>query len=121
MIQTKDQLLNVQRDQMIHGISSQGDGIGLYRSEEYADKKYEQSPLAGYGNVDLRLTGDFYNAMKATPVEEGLAIYSTDKKAKGLEEKYGASIYTLSKLYKPKYIVVLQPVFIGNVVDSLRQ
>lgn len=121
MVQTKDQLLTVQKDQMIHGISSDDAGIGQYRSEEYANQKYDQSSLAGYGNVDLRLTGAFYNAMKTTATGEGLVIYSTDEKAQSLEEKYGSAIYSLSKKYRPNYIQELQPVFITNLVDSLRE
>lgn len=83
--------------------------------------KYSLSSIAGHGNVDLRLTGAFYDSIRAHIDNEGLEVYALDEKAPELEKKYGNRIYTLSIPWKTKYVKFLKPVFIQNIADSLRQ
>lgn len=96
-------------------------GIGKYRSDEYAKMKYSLSSIAGYGRVDLKLTGAFYDSIRAHIDNDGLMVYALDEKAEILEKMYGNRIYTLSRTWKPRYIKSLQPIFLQNVADSLRQ
>lgn len=117
--ETSTDYVQVQKDQMIVGVGGLGQNIGKYRSAAYARKKYAMSPLAGYGNVDLRLTGSFQEKIKADASAEGFSVYSTDSKNSMLEQKYGKSIFTLFTEFKEDYLVFLQPVFAENIVKSL--
>ncbi len=50
----------LQKLQMLTGKDSKGNIIGKYKSEEYAAEKFAMNPLAGRGNMDFRLKGDFF-------------------------------------------------------------
>lgn len=66
-----------------------------YRNVSYALQKQTLNPKPGYGNPDLKVTGDFYEGFKAELRGHILEIYSTDYKAPKLEQKY-ANIYGLT-------------------------
>lgn len=118
---TKDQYLAIQKDQLYTGVDSRGSHLLTYKNKYYARKKNEMNPIPGYGNPDLRLTGAFYNAMKADVNSEGLTVYSTDQKAGMLEAKYGKSIFTLFEEWRDDYLMLLQPIFVENLSNSLQQ
>lgn len=89
MVVTEDEYLKLQKDQLLHGLNAKGEEIGFYRNEDYADKKHRQNPKAGFGNVDLKLTGSFYEGISTHISNEGFLIESSDAKAPALEKKYG--------------------------------
>lgn len=91
-------------DQMLHGIDSLGDTIGVYQSEKYAEKKYALNPLAGFGIIDLRLEGSFYGGATAKVRGDLIVISSTDEKDPKLEAAYGKSIWGLTDDNKRKYV-----------------
>jgi hypothetical protein len=106
---TSDRLVKSQRAQMLYGEGSKGK-IGKYRSAAYARKKYQMNPIAGEGNVDLRLTGDFSKGVFADVRTDGVVLDSGDPKTSALVKKYGEDIFGLNPDYAADYSEkVLQP------------
>lgn len=121
MADTAPAFVAVQKDQLLEGFDSTDHRLQSYKSPKYATKKNSMNPLPGYGNPDLKLTGDFYSSIRADIDNDGLLISASDPKAPSLEKKYGNRIYTLSESFKPEYIVQLLPAFVARVTDSLKQ
>ena len=92
-----DEVVKLNREQMLEGIKKTGEKIGTYKSARYAARKAELNPKAGKGNVDLKFTGRFQKAMKTEIKGGNIDIASTDKKAGKLISKYGTDIYGLTK------------------------
>jgi hypothetical protein len=116
MIDTVDSFVRLQRLQMLSGQTSEGRKIGRYKSPAYAKKKYQLSRLAGYGNVDLRLTGDFYRGVTVDPRSKSVAIGGADYKTEILTDKYGEEIFGLNQEYAGEYSVnYLAPVAVERI------
>lgn len=121
LIETAQTYTGIQKDQMIHGLNSKGTAIGKYRSKTYAQKKANMNPLAGEGNVDLKLTGSFYDAIFTDVRSEGIIVDSADQKSSALQQKYGTTIFGLDDDNKQEYINEVKPVFIQMVTDELNK
>ena len=103
LVDTQDEYLDMQRDQMTRGINSDGGEIGMYRSQAYQYMKERMNPLAG-GTVDLKLTGDFQAELTLRRMSnKEYSIYSQDVKAPMLKKKYGEIIYFLSHAWMEQY------------------
>ena len=87
----------LQATQMLEGKNSDGLQIGHYRppTGPYAEMKTEMNPLAGPGNVDLKLTGSLYKGIVATLLGDDISVKSTDAKYKKLTDAYGQEIWGL--------------------------
>jgi hypothetical protein len=117
--ETKDNFVSLNAEQMHKGLDSEGEKIGEYRSELYAEQKHRINPLPGFGFVDLRLTGAFYEGMYMRVEGDSLLEGSEDEKAEGLEEKYGKAIFGLSAPFSREYInEFLRPVFVRRMEDA---
>ncbi len=78
--------------------------IGTYRSPEYASFKYAINPQAG-GNVDLTVTRALRNGLTLFPLgNASYKIFSTDKKAALIADKYGDDVYDLSQKENEKEV-----------------
>lgn len=120
MADTAPEYVKNQKDQLFAGFNSRGQRLIPYAWPWYAQKKAQMNPAPGYGNPDLKLTGAFYNSIRADIDDEGFQVYATDEKAQMLEEKYGNEIYTLGEDAKKGYInEELQPVFIDNIIQKI--
>ncbi len=119
--ETKEQYLDKQKEQLKKGLKKSGEKIGRYRNPVYAQKKFNQNPLAGLGNVDLKLTGDLYSATFLDVRDTELVIDSSDEKTQGLIDKYGDP-FGLSEESRKAYLNEdLQPVFMANVKNKLKK
>lgn len=96
LAENTDAIVALNREQMFYGQHGQGGQIGRYKDVRYAEEKYEQNPAAGFGQVDLRLTGSFYEKMYARLNGAALEISSTDSKTDKLATKYGNAIFKLT-------------------------
>jgi hypothetical protein len=103
MYNTKNDIIQLQVEQMYSGKRSDGKLIGKYKNKVYAAKKYSLNPLAGFGNVDLRLTGDFQDYIIADVRENSVVFSSEDDKTIDLVEKYSDDIFGLSTPYAKEY------------------
>ena len=73
---TRGKLAAYQRDQMLHGETSEGKKIGRYKNPDYARKKFAMNQLAGLGNMDFKLTGDFHREV-IIDVRERLVVFDS--------------------------------------------
>ncbi len=88
-------LAELNRSQLLEGINEEGQRIGYtnpYKSLDYAIYKNELNPLAGEGNPDLRLTGDYWDSIDATIKNKEIYMIAKDEKAPKLEHYRGIGI-----------------------------
>ena len=105
------------RDQLSRGERADGSAMPDYKSEVYADFKDKYIPTYSiYPTTDLRYTGSFYKALKASFSSYGISIESFDSKAKKLEYKYGSSIYGLSE----KSLIIFADKIRDEFISALR-
>ena len=77
------------RNRWALGKKPDGSIIGLYRSEDYAEDKYKQNSKAGFGNVDLTLTGSLWRGIQISGFNDEYEVFSSDSKYEDITEKYG--------------------------------
>lgn len=121
VIETSNQLSNLNAEQMFQGLNKEGRPIGEYALPTYAEAKHRMNPLPGFGVPDLKVTGAFYEGIY-TGVE-GLKIEtdSVDSKTDRLKELFGEEIFGLSDNYKSEYIrEFLRPEFVGAIKKELQ-
>lgn len=92
------------KKQLYTGKDKTGEFLRPYRSQLYADIKYQMNPVPGYGNPDLRVTGAFYRGIQVKVSGDSINIKSTDEKGEALEKKYGAEIFGLGKELKKEFL-----------------
>lgn len=95
MISTKDQFLELNKEQMTEGVSSKGVSIGKYQSKSYERFKAKAYPQSG-GRVNLRYTGAFQEAMDMSFNTKKYRIFSRDGKEAKLTKKYGVEVFGLA-------------------------
>lgn len=82
-------------------------GVGVkdtYANKTYANKKFEQNPRAGKGNVDLINTGKFINSFKLNkPKQNKYQFGATDSKRNMLVKIYGIDIMGLNQASFEKF------------------
>lgn len=109
-------IVDMNRQQMVKGSRADGEVIEPeYRSFSYAMMKKDRGGQAPLFIPDLKLTGDFHEAMAMAVDEDGYEIGSSDEKTGMLMEKYrdifglteenkvkarALTTVSLSKLYK---------------------
>lgn len=93
--------------------------IGIYKSKRYAEMKYGLSKLAGFGNVDLKLTGAFYEGITIRVGEGKFIVFSNDKKSPILEDRYGKTIFVLSDEGHSFFIRIVFKEFKAKAVSAV--
>lgn len=96
MKDNEQDVVELNRQQLLEGVNRENDGVGEYRSPSYALMKERMNPRAGFGNVDLKLSGSFYDNFHLAIDSTEYAIFSTDWKTNKLMGKYGVEIFGLS-------------------------
>ena len=120
LYQSREEMIELQGDQLSHGLNSKGGKIGKYKSDKYAAKKFAQNPLAGLGNMDWILTGELKGELFVDVRPQTYVIDTADPKAGKLIEDFGDP-FGLTKESKVKLIAgKLRPVFIKNVKEELK-
>lgn len=83
----KSYLIELNTSQLVEGKDSHGDSMGTtipYRSAKYATYKHQINPLPGLGVPDLRLTGDYWDSIRAIIKARQVQMIATDSKASQL-------------------------------------
>ena len=112
---TKETVIDKQRDQLLHGLRADGTLIGKYRNKVYAAKKFAQNPLAGFGNMDWKLTGSLHRELFVDVRNDLYVIDSADEKTGGLSQQF-KDPFGLTKESQQSYIdEKLRSVFIERV------
>lgn len=116
---TNDGYIEKQQAQMLEG-KGKNRNIGRYWNPTgvYAQFKSSLNPLAGLGNVDLRLTGAFFDGMELKLTGQDIDIFSTDSKAGDLTEKYGGQIWGLNEKRQNEYN---EEVFLPALGDEIEK
>ena len=96
MKESEPDLIELNKEQMLSGIRADGEEIGQYKSISYALEKNKLNPKAGFGAVDLRLTGQFQSEMLLQVWGENYSIISDDPKTGKLADQYGEEIFGLT-------------------------
>lgn len=91
------EIIRLVKNRLKYGQSVYGGKVGTYASEEYAAMKHQQNPLAGFGNVDLFLTGSLSDDITVIKKGERFEILSTDEKYSKIANKYGAEEFGLTE------------------------
>ena len=102
MQRTKDEFLDLNREQMTSGYDSEQQRIGVYAWDGYERMKQKMFPQSG-GWVNLRLTGAFQAGMKLTVSSSTWKVTSNDSKASKLTAKYGTSVFGLAPQQMQQY------------------
>lgn len=121
LIDSQEDYVKLQKDQMMNGLNVYDEKIGRYRSTDYATKKYAQSSLAGFGNVDLRLKGPFQSAIFADVRSDIIVIDSLDAKTDDLLAKYSDKIFGLGPTRIPMFQAVVYPKLIQLTENALNR
>lgn len=91
---TKEEMLDLNRDQLLAGKTAENKRVGKYRSASYAKYKKTLNPN---GVVDLKLTGRFHGSFFIKADKFPLIFGARDSKTNDLVEKYGETIFGLTK------------------------
>lgn len=93
----KQQIADLNREQLMDGVNKQGKKLKKYQSKSYAARKNRMNPTPGLGNPDLYLTGRFHEAMNVKINSKvSYEIFSSDSKTSDLTKKYGKDIFGLT-------------------------
>ena len=113
-----DELAEQNRKQLKKGQTAKGGKFKEYSSDNYAMMKNRMNPLAGYGNPDLFLRGDFAAGIKLVVGLDGGDMGSTDGKADRLEGMYGAdNIFGMND----ESLGEIKPEFSDKLVQNVKE
>lgn len=93
LVITSPEVRNQKRNEFLAGKNPDGSQIGGYRDFSYARAKNMQNPLAGFGQVDLILTGNFQRSLYVRPIAKGRFLFTNQLDyGNDLISKYGDGI-----------------------------
>ena len=85
------------RNRWLLGKRPDGSLIGIYGDFFYAENKFEQhNKQAGFGQVDLILTGTLWKGIEIFNTSQGIEIDSTDIKFGNIAQKYGIDNFNIT-------------------------
>lgn len=96
LLDKESEIRDMIKQRWLLGKRPDGDIIGVYRDNLYQVFKSGLNNRAG-GTVDLTLTGDLGNRIKATLEQKGIEIISTDEKFNEISEKYGLDNFNITE------------------------
>ncbi len=118
MLTEQDAIVAMNAEQMLDGVNTEDSPIGEYHSKGYALTKNELNPKAGFGNVDLKLTGDFQDRMYLIANNGEYEVNSSDEKTNKLIGQYGDEIFGLTDKNKEKTYELIHPSLIEKVASE---
>lgn len=117
--ETKDYIIQFNRENLLKGLKVDGSKIGTYATIPYAAKKFAQNSQAGFGFVDLYLTGDFAKGIQVKLNSKSFTTFSIDSKADKLELEYSKDIYGLPFNRKAEYAEILGQAITRNTKSAI--
>jgi len=90
----------------------------LYRSEDYADDKYQLNNAAGFGNVDLTLTGALGRGIQISGFNDEYEIFSSDYKYEDIVDKYGYYNFNISEDERKELFDKILVVVLNDVMNN---
>lgn len=109
-------------NQLRKGLNAKGGVLGLYRSFTYSSLKQNVAGRkAGFGVVDLFLTGDYYNTFVEDAKKDHFIIDSNPiKDGENLMDKYEDSEGLTDDSLKKHFIFIL-PIIRNELVEAILQ
>lgn len=104
VVSTVQEYEQLQKFQMLTGQDSKGNKLGKYKNRKYAEKKFAMNPLAGFGNMDFRLSGDFFKEFFTRAGTNSVFISSGNNKTERLL-KINKDAFGLNKMNLSEYSV----------------
>lgn len=105
-------------DRWLTGKDSNGDLIGLYRSESYANEKYNISSLAGFSNVDLTYTGLMGRSIQLSGFNNEFEVFSTVGYYDDITDKYGDINFNITDAEKEKLNDIIFMVIFNEINEA---
>lgn len=100
-------------------ITNQKTGSSVYASEEYAIFKNQMNPLAGYGHIDLTLTGGLSENLTIKKDNNKYKIFSTDEKYNKIGKKYGFKEFGLTEAEMIQFLEELYLVSVSSILTQI--
>jgi len=117
--ENEKELLELYQDiQLQLGKDGTGNEIGFYNDVLYATEKNKQNPKAGFGNVDLKLTGKFYDEMVIQQTSDFYQITSFVDYLPDIVKKYGMEWAGWNEETKA---VLIEKIIYPKLINKLRQ
>lgn len=96
LLENGKKIVNLVRSRWEQGKRPDGSDIGEYKNFSYEMMKRQMNPKAG-GKVDLMLEGDLESGLELNYLRGSFFnIFSSDKKAVSITERYGLEVFGLS-------------------------
>lgn len=108
-------VIQLQQEQLKHGLRADGKMIGKYRSKVYAAKKHAMNPLPGLGNMDWKLTGALHKDLFIDVREDIYIMDSADSKTGSLIERFGDPFGLSEESIETLISSELDDVFMGRM------
>lgn len=106
------------RNRWLLGVDPDGNKIGVYRSGEYAEFKGGLNSKAGFGQVDLTLTGALGRGIKVKGFNDQIEVFSTDEKFDDIASKYGDYNFNLSEEKKKELFDEVMATILNKVMKE---
>lgn len=113
----KKDYVDLQKDQLFHGLRSDGESITPFYTRFTIAIKKEKGQVTD--RVTLRDTGAFYDGIYADPRSEGLVVDSSDEKTDMLTKKYSDAIFTLEDERKQLFANLTHRVLIEEIEKQM--
>ena len=107
------------RKRWLLGKDPDGNIIGLYASEDYANEKFSQNSMAGFGNVDLTLTGSLGQKIQIGGFNNEYEIFSKDPKFDDITEKYGDYNFNITDEERKELFDEILLVILTQAIDKM--
>lgn len=116
----KPKIKKLIKERWKQGLKPDGTKIGRYFSGEYASEKSKQNPQAGFGNVDLILSGSLVNNIDVLLQNNSIfEVISRDDKFWKIAEKYGDDNFNLSEDQTEVIFKEIENEIINKILDKL--
>lgn len=117
LAKSAEKLAELQVGQMLVGHNARGDKIGWYLDKDYRILKHSLNPYPGFGYVDLKMTGAFYEGVFAEIDMDDIIFDSTDSKSDDLQERYGEEIFGLDEEMTKQF----QEQFYDDIMEKIQK
>lgn len=116
----KPKIKSLIKERWKQGLRPNGTKIGRYFSGKYASEKSKQNPQAGFGNVDLILSGSLVNNIDVLLKNNSIfEVISRDDKFWKIAEKYGDDNFNLSDEQTEIIFKEIENEIINKILDKL--
>lgn len=114
----EEQIRNWIRNRWLTGKDSEGNAIGFYRFEDYAEQKNVMNSFAGFGNVDLTYTGLMGKSIEISNFNGDYQVTSSVSYYDKIIEKYGEINFNITDAEKQKLNDIIFIVIFNEINKS---